>query len=212
MTAQIADTVTHLDTAFDLVGVNGSGLFNPEDHGIEARWVTSACWRGFHCTYSVTNQSLRLNQVFVGLDEDDRSAAERSEGPILFDRIPSRYLIHGHRWSEEDGDEYTWKSDDYRYDGLNELVLFSGGLLLADGFVDDLYVHMGFHPAWKYTTVLELVFANGILQQEFDRSDRMAEVRQKINDSSGDDSPARRPTRQEIYDFIDRSFDLTYGK
>ena len=81
---------------------------------------------------------------------------------------------------------------------------YTGGLLIADGFIQDLYVHMGFHPAWKYTNVVELVFETGVLQNEFDRSERMAEIRQLLLDSG------RSPTNTEILEFVKHSFDRTY--
>ena len=39
---------------------------------------------------------------------------------------------------------------------------------------------MGFHPAWKYEEVHELVFESGILESESDLSSRMAEIRDKV--------------------------------
>jgi hypothetical protein len=54
---------------------------------------------------------------------------------------------------------------------------FTGGLLLGAGFIDALYVHMGHHPAWKYTTVLELTFDDGRLTVVHDRSHLMAQRR-----------------------------------
>ena len=96
------------------------------------------------------------------------------------------------------------------YDGLNYHLEYSSGLLLADGFIRDLYVHMGFHPAWKYKTVIELVFENGVLRQEFERSQKMAEVRQMIVESREDEESNRMPTEDEIRVFVERAFDRTY--
>lgn len=44
-------------------------------------------------------------------------------------------------------------------------VPLSGGLLLGEGFIQELYVHMGFHPAWKYLHVIELIFEGGQLHK-----------------------------------------------
>ncbi len=122
---------------------------------------------------------------------------ERQEGPIINGIRPTG-----------PSEKFDWFNN--HYSGLNYHLEYDGGLLLADGFIDDLYVHMGFHPAWKYETVIELIFANGVLQHEFDRSKRMAEVRQKILDSRGENTASRMPTDEEIHDFVERSFHRTY--
>ena len=62
------------------------------------------------------------------------------------------------------------------YKGLNFNLEYTGRVLLANEFIENLYEHMGFHPAWKYSTVIELVFDNGYLTAEYDCSERMAEI------------------------------------
>ncbi len=56
------------------------------------------------------------------------------------------------------------------YDNLNLPLPFSGGFLIARDFIRELYVHMGFHPAWKFREVWELLFDNGILKESQDVS------------------------------------------
>ncbi len=63
------------------------------------------------------------------------------------------------------------------YRNCTDPVPFTGGILLADGFIQELYTHMGFHPAWKYREVHELIFDKGILTEAHDRSAKMAEHR-----------------------------------
>ncbi len=43
----------------------------------------------------------------------------------------------------------------------------------------NLYVHMGYHPAWKYEKVHELIFENGLLIEDRDISAKMKEYRDK---------------------------------
>ncbi len=96
--------------------------------------------------------------------------------------------------------DHDWFNN--HYEGINYHLEYTGGLLIADGFIKELYVHMGFHPAWKYETVIELIFDTGIMIQEFDRSQRIAEIR-KIESN-------RRMTRDEIDRFVIRAFDRSY--
>jgi hypothetical protein len=79
---------------------------------------------------------------------------------------------------------------------------YSGGLLIARGFIEELYVHLGFHPAWKYEQVRELVFTEGRLSEKFDRSASMAEIRRLMADSP-------EPTENMI-EFINQAFDRRY--
>ncbi|MCU0534809.1 MAG: hypothetical protein MUD14_13030 [Hydrococcus sp. Prado102] len=53
-------------------------------------------------------------------------------------------------------------------------------------FIQDLYVHLGFQPAYKYKTVLELIFDGGELIDEADKSEEMERFRQKIPHLSRD--------------------------
>ena len=68
---------------------------------------------------------------------------------------------------------------------------------------------MGFHPAWKYENVVELVFENGMRAGEFNRSDRMAEIREMVVNSDNESSGST-PTEDEIRQFVERAFDRTY--
>ena len=89
-------------------------------------------------------------------------------------------------------------------------TLLHAGLLIAADFIRDLYVHMGFHPAWKYEVVLELIFEHGRLTREFERSDEMAEIRSRFLTSRGRYDAETMPSREEIEKFVERAFDRRY--
>ncbi|MGH2607253.1 MAG: hypothetical protein ACRDG5_11745 [Anaerolineales bacterium] len=67
-----------------------------------------------------------------------------------------------------------------RYEGLNHPLPFTGGVLAGKDFIRKLYVHMGFHPAWKFATVHELRFEAGRLTGRADRSEAMARQREAL--------------------------------
>src|SRR5262249_17791255 len=94
------------------------------------------------------------------------------------------------------------------YEGLAHPVQYSGGLLLAADFIEEWYVHMGFHPAWKYREVHELVFRDGDLVQEADRSEQIAESRQELRDRPLE--PVRGARRADIKRWIERCFSQEY--
>jgi hypothetical protein len=209
MTAQISDVVVYRGKPHTIAGVNGSGLFDPSDHSIQPIMISTACWRGYHCTYEVAEGSLLLTKLNIGLGEADRATAGRGEGPKLFGQVPRRYTVHGHSTNLRTGEVKTaWESSDFVCDGLRELVPFSGGLLLGDGFIRELYVHMGFHPAWKFREVHELIFEKGKVVKEADRTAEMAEFREMV--AGRPLGPTDPEDREGIERWIRRCFSLQY--
>jgi len=183
MTAQITDLVRYTELDWSLAGVNGEGLFDPAAHGLKVRAASTACYRGFACAYA-----LREGALFL----DDLHVATEGEAPRLLGCAP-----------EQAGDlGFT-----ARYRKMGHFVPFTGGLLLGDGFVRELYVHMGFHPAWKYRRVLEVELDEGHVTKLSDCSAAMAEIRTKLG---GRDVPARGAPSAEVRAWIDRAFSRSY--
>lgn len=167
MTAQVPESVRIGGTTYDLCGVRGEGLFDPESHGIETAPPHSACWRGFVCGYAIIDGHLVLDELELW-SEPNRWLHNRAQLKRLFgDRLE---LDDQHPGIEASGLSYP--------------VLFTGGLLLGGEFFQELYVHMGFHPAYKYKDVLELTFENGRLLSRSDRSMEMEEIR--LREGRGD--------------------------
>lgn len=171
MTAQIPDEVVWQGEEYALAGIDGGPLFDPAEHGLELRMISTACWRGHVCTYGVVSDRLELTSLTVGMDDPP---AELLGAPL----VPSEY-------------------GEIRYQPLRLPIPFTGGLLIGAGFIHRLYVHMGFHPAWKYERVHELVFDAGRLTAHHDRSAAMAQVR--------DNDPNVKPD-----DWITATFDRSY--
>ena len=150
MTAQASDRITYRDQEFSLVGWEGAGLFDPAQHGLKPFQVSTGNWVGYICTYAVAEDVLRLERLEIGFGADDRAASLRGEGPLLFGVRP--------RLTEQDS--YAL------YENLGQVMTFSGTLTLGADFVWDMYVHMGFHPPWKYRVVWDLTFEAGKLVAE----------------------------------------------
>lgn len=155
MTAQINDTCFHLKTNFAVAGISGSGLFDPESLGTSPVPMSTACRRGFVAHYAILESELFLTSLDIGLPQ--------GEHPELFGVLPTRD-----------------RSSGSIYQGFQAPVPFTGGLLLADGFIHKLYVHMGFHPAWKYERVREVTFDAGRVLEDHDCSAQMAHLRTKF--------------------------------
>jgi hypothetical protein len=192
MTAQFSDAVFYRNRPFSLAGVNGQGLFVPEAHGLEPQSSCSACWRGYLVGYEVADDRLRLRDLSLFAPAEEMAAARKGEGKPLFGVRP--YVPE--------------KSSIVRYDDLHHPLDFTGGLLLGDDFIDELYVHMGFHPAWKYHEVHELIFDAGRLTKAADRSAEMASLREGI-DAKGL-QPSLADGGEGVEEWIRKSFTLDY--
>ena len=191
MTAQFNDIFRYQNKEFAVAGISAGELFQPDIFDLHPIPASTACWRGYVAVYAISDSHLVLDELSVNLQE--------RPGPAINGVMP-----------EEPTGRFGLFNNLYR--NLNYRFNYTGGLLIADEFIRELYVHMGFHPAWKYKTVFELIFADGRLTGEFDRSKKMAELRQRIQESGGQDKPPKMPTEKEISDFVERSFDRTYTK
>lgn len=190
MTAQIQDVFHYRNQPYALAGISEGELFDVASLGVAPVPSCSACWRGYQAEYALRDGRLVLASLHLSLE---------GCGPTL----------HGVKPSRVKAERYDFFNN--HYEGLDLPIAYSGGVLLADGFLRALYVHMGFHPAWKYERVIELVFDEGRLTGEHDRSERMAELRERFTRTEEvEASPKQMPTREEIREFVERCFDRRY--
>lgn len=196
MTAQLDDLFQYNDAEFSLAGISDGNLFHPSLFGLSPAFVSTDCYAGYQAVFALSDSRLVLHALHVNLHTEAKGY-ERQAGPPIQGVAPT-------------GPEREHDSFNNHYAGLEYQLDYTGGLLLADGFIEDLYDHMGFHPAWKYTHVIELLLTNGILDQAIDRSNRMADIRQKALDSTGEQDSPNKPTDDETREFVKRSFDRTY--
>jgi len=193
MTAQIEDLFRYQGIKYSVAGTSEGELdelFDPSLLALTPVGVWSDCWRGFQAVFAIVDSQLVLDTLHMNLLAGDEDYGPQKGLPI--------------NGVSPTGSRGKYDFFNNHYVGIGYHLEYTGGLLLADGFIQDLYVHMDFHPAWKHTNVVELVFETGVLQNEFDRSERMAEIRQLLLDSG------RSPTDTEMLEFVKRSFDRTY--
>ena len=229
MTAQISDSVRFEGRTYSLVGVNGSGLFDPEALGLRAVASSTACWRGFYCTYTVRGRSksdrgpLRLQQELqqpglVALEIV--SAIPRRTDPLRLDEVSA-----DDRWLELDDLNIRLASPqrppilgvepksvpgrgDVVYVDMRAPIAFTGGFLIGDDFIVDMGVNMGFAPAYNYRVVHELIFEEGRLASATDQSELMAKIRDNLGgkplvpDTSASDTEGER--------WVESTFSLKY--
>jgi hypothetical protein len=189
MTAQISDTVIFQRQNFAIAGINGSGLFDPNMHGIIPVTISTACWRGYYCSYEIADEKLYLRCLHIGLNTGE---VKQDTGPKLFGKVS----------------EYSKTEHCFVYDELNEQIPFTGGLLIGRDFIREMYVHMGYHPAYKFRVVYELIFDKGKMIEEANRSEQMAQYRERI--SGQPLKPTDLNNQDEIEDWINDCFNLDY--
>jgi hypothetical protein len=205
MTAQADDSVFYQGTHFSLAGINGSGLFDPADHGIKAESGCTACYRGYICGYEVAEGMLFLSNLSIGLEQKE------GEGlPKILGKTPHQPTYSAKKWNPEtrtleEVTEPTWFVE---VTDLHHPVPFNGGLLIGNDFVRSLYVHMGFHPAYTYRKVHELLFEDGRLVKEADRSLEMAEYRAAIESTAQE--PADLEDQERLRQWIEQRFSRHY--
>jgi len=202
MTAQISDLVMLGGTAFSIAAICGGTLFDPESIGIKPVATSTASWRGFHCIYSVEGDRLWLSRLTIGIKQSDVKLG-RVE---IFGKIPEPSNGLGRlRHKSEIGTHPI----DYDIEDIRVPIEFSGGILAGSDFIKELYVHMGFHPAYKFNHVVELIFEDGKLLHQQDRSEQARLIRERLYEKQAEN---RQEDRMEnIEQFIKDSFSLDYG-
>jgi hypothetical protein len=197
MTAQIPDTILIDEKGFSIVGVNGDELFTPQSVGITPVAVMSTCWRGYICEYKIIDNKLILNRLQLSFGLDDMSEEERK---FVHQKSPP---ING---VSPTGTHPAFSNI---YEGLNLEIHFTGGILAGDGFIKQLYVHMGFHPAWKYQTVFELIFENGNVQEIRNVSAQVEQIRSRMTEQPFEPDILK-SNEQEVESWIEKTFRLDY--
>ena len=163
MTAQISDSFIFNGEDFSLTGFTDKIPFYPGDYAITPKGVSSACWRGFYRIFSIVNNELVLKKFNV----NDANIENNISGPKINGVKPNL---------NTKGRSFFNKS----YENIDLKIAYTGSILIGKGFIRDLYVHMGFHPAWKFKKVFELTFDKGNLIETIDLSEKMVEVRKEV--------------------------------
>ena len=69
MTGQIPDNVIYEGETYELVGVSGGELYEPQDFGLIPTSPHTANYRGFVSTYEIEENALILNSMEITVEE-----------------------------------------------------------------------------------------------------------------------------------------------
>jgi hypothetical protein len=156
MTGQIPDSFLYEGEVFSLIGIDGEEPFTPLEYDIYPRVASTACWRGFVLYYSLDEDRLILQDMQLNAEESIEINGVKPK------KTKDMFKFH--------------------YKDLNLKLDYSGKLLLARDFIDEMYVHMGFQRPTAFRKVVELDFKNGKLLSANDLSEQMENRRNKALD------------------------------
>lgn len=153
MTAQITDTFIFKGKRFELIGIEGGELFSPDVFGMKPEMIHTACYSGFYATYKLNKSSLLLTKLTI-------KDANNNYPPI-------------------DGVEPS--TNDFNvvatYNNLKYTIPFTGRIRLASGFIEELYIHMGFQKATSFKEVYDITIEEGRIVEVKDRSEDVEKKR-----------------------------------
>ncbi|WP_299901332.1 hypothetical protein [uncultured Aquimarina sp.] len=192
MTAQISDHIIYQGEIYDLTGYTEEIPFFVESFGLNPVGKTTACWRGFQRTFIIDKDQLLIQGVDINLKKEN---SKKSPLPSINGVTPNTKVRRPK--------SFFFNTE---YEGLNYLIEYSGSLLIGKDFIRNLYVHMGFHPAWKYEKVLEFEFNHGVLVKIEDLSKKMKGIRAELQENEN--------SMKDIntHDWIESTFNQKYKK
>ncbi|MGD1918144.1 MAG: hypothetical protein ACFCAD_04240 [Pleurocapsa sp.] len=211
MTAQECDRFIYNNDTLYIVGIDGEGLFDPQDHGIKVVPISTACWRGYYCVYGILNNFLYLQEAYLGLDKENERGIQKGNGIKLFGTTPHRYkYIDGEivkidistNFNESKKINSAW---DFRCDNLNQLIEFTGGILIGSNSMG----RINSFP-YNYSKVYELVFDAGRVVETSDRSQKMADFRHMLASNQLEFNTAEKYS--QIENWLNQCFSWNYKR
>lgn len=190
MTAQISDNILYSNNEYSIAAIEKEWPFDPQNYGFQPKPTHTACYRGYYCEYSILGEHLVLSKLRIGLDESKKPTF------IGVEAQKSKYF----------------KFDGFcEYSDVNLPIEYTGGIVIGRDFLQEFYIHMGFHRPHCYRYVLELLISKGKLVEFIDHSKRMEEVREMVRMKKQSNDKLSLSDK-EIKQFIEESFSLSYKK
>lgn len=182
MTAQAPDTYLYNGQEYNIVAMTSPIDFNPEEFGFRPVAPTTACWRGYICEYTVTDEELYLSKLRIFCDNNPYPVFE-DVSPVKDKVKYSPFMV---------------------YDHLHHNIDYTGSIVVGSRFLEQYYIHMGFQRAWAYENVYELKLEHGKVIRMIDHSKVVEEIRMKINEDPDFDDRLH----NDICRFVEESFSL----
>jgi hypothetical protein len=213
MTRQLTDNFSYRGKPFSLAGICGTGLFRAHEHGMELAQAGTFCYRGYVADYEVWDDTrsdplasaprtiLRLADLRVRPRDIDTL-------PLLMYGAPLEFIQRPEIKPDVVNDINIYDAIfPCHYRHCPDPVPFTGGLLLGANLITKITENMGYPAAWKYRKVYELIFEDGVLTEEHDRSAQLAKMRREFSRSE----PGSAQAGGHLASIV-RSFSLDYER
>jgi hypothetical protein len=209
MTQQIDDLFHYQGVEHALAGISEGELFNPHWLNLKPEGSWTACWRGYQAIYGIIEKQLVLSDLLINLI----TVSEGSRGRKVYSALQGP-RINGicSKIPDDRKSKFRDIKDHFNnhYLSINYPLQYTGGLLIATSLIPELSVNMGFQEAWKYQTVFELFFIDGLLIETRDYSQKMFKIRQQFQPTAQDKRYSL--TQQDIEKFVKKAFDRRYER
>ncbi|MHA1680452.1 MAG: hypothetical protein ACTSUE_05550 [Promethearchaeota archaeon] len=184
MTGQISDKVKFKNEEYELIGINGTGLFEPEQFGINPFGSCTACWRGYIMIYECKENEFLLKHMRVSTKEKPQSIKGVKAKPS------KDFLM-------------------YTYNNLNLKTEFTGTILIGKDFIRQMYVHMGFQRPICFKKVLEFTIENGNITAMKNLS---SEIKQQREQNSNEGAEPSSHDEEDVNEWIKGTFSRDYDE
>lgn len=147
--------------------------------------MCTGCYRGYIATFGLDDKDrLTLCDLSFRVDDKQQRLEINGKGPSAIQ-------------TEGNNRHFYLKYTDLDY----WLLYYSGSILIADGFIDKYYIHMGYQDPIYYETVFELTFKDGVLAGTKDFSEKAKRLQEE---------PRTLKKHNNDLDYIDELFDREY--
>ncbi|MFW9922381.1 MAG: hypothetical protein ACFFDW_03730 [Candidatus Thorarchaeota archaeon] len=183
MTAQIPDRVMYNGERYDLIGIKGSELFYPEAYGLKLIMAGTACYNGYILTFKCDNDEFILDELLIRTQEE----------PVEINNI---------RAEKYEGNWAPMFS--HHYSNLQLKRNFTGEIIIAREFIEEMYVHMGYQSPRAFRQVYRLKIIEDKIMEVIDLSKTMEEKRRE--DPFKDSTPTNPEDGKSIRAWVDKKF------
>lgn len=167
MTAQIGDKFYYEEQEYKLIAASGDFGFKPAKLGIRPVAHSTALWRGYIATYSITRSKFQLEALELFLDP-------KAQIPKIYGKEPCSGS------AKDDLQITVFGKEGLYYGQLNHVLDFDGRIILGKDFIPAYYQHMGFQQPWAYEHVYEFIFEKGKLLETVDHSAKVENIRTSL--------------------------------
>ena len=178
MTGQIPNVFVIEGKPYEEILSQKEPIFTPEEFGISTFMSTTACRRGYHLTYEISDKTLYLEKMLLNTknpkhikDIAPRSTEEGKKSP------------YGNEKAQREGNARRTKYYNMFklvYENLHHKIDFSGIVYIGKKIARGYSIHMGNQPLWTYEGVLELIIENGNVVKRNDVSKTIKKFRKMM--------------------------------